>query len=193
MTTYWFSDFSSLFKSININPFMGQDKNFKYNSLTRLIVLITVISSILFNDNINEILIAGIISLSLSVIIYLSTYNSQETYKSQDTYISAAKAYKDATKIAEEQKYNLTIDSTPISEIIVKDYIQNVKNQVAIRHSPMDTEKLKGMSFLDGDKSPAIVTHKYLNPYDYVSHGDQVQTGTMKKFSSLLDKNLGSV
>ena len=187
MTTYWFSDFSSLFKSININPFMGQDKNFKYNSLTRLIVLITVISSILFNDNINEILIAGIISLSLSVIIYLSTYNSQETYN------SAAKSYEDATKIAEEQKYNLTIDSTPISEIIVKDYIQNVKNQVAIRHSPMDTEKLKGMSFLDGDKSPSVVTHKYLNPYDYVSHGDQVQTGTMKKFSSLLDKNLGSV
>lgn len=199
MTTYWFSDFSSLFKSININPFMGQDKNFKYNSLTRLIVLITVISSILFNDNINEILIAGIISLSLSVIIYLSTYNSQETYKSQEpyksqeTYNSAAKSYEDATKIAEEQKYNLTIDSTPISEIIVKDYIQNVKNQVAIRRSPMDTEKLKGMSFLDGDKSPSVVTHKYLNPYDYVSHGDQVQTGTIKKFSSLLDKNLSPV
>lgn len=182
MTNYWFSDFSSLFNSININPFVGGNKNFKYNSLTRLIVLVTVICSIIFNNNILEILLSGITSLSLSVIIYFLTYNSQET---------SVKSYDDTTKIISEQSQNLKIGSTPLSEKAVQDQKQNINNQVSRAYSPKDTELLKGRSFLDGDKSPSGVT--YIPPYDYVSHGDQVQTATMKKFSSLLDKNLGSV
>ena len=77
MTTYWLSDPCSIFNSFNINPFLGKDKNFKYNSLTRLIVLATIILSLTYEKNRIDILIAGGISLILSVIIYLTSYNSR--------------------------------------------------------------------------------------------------------------------
>ena len=69
MTTYWLSDFCSLFNSLNINPFSGDDKNFKFNSLTRLIIVVTIVSALLFNSHTSEIFLAGGISLFLSVII----------------------------------------------------------------------------------------------------------------------------
>ena len=191
MTNYWFSDFSSLFNSININPFVGGNKNFKYNSLTRLIVLVTVICSIIFNNNIGEILIAGFISLSLSVIIYLYTYNSQEPYNSQERATnSAANSYEGATKIISEQSQNLTTDSTQISEKIVQDYNQNVKNQVSISYSPVNTEKLKQIAFLEGDKSSNVVNYIPLKSYEYLQTGPKVQYGTTKRLLSLLEKNV---
>ena len=51
MTTYWISDPCSLFNSNNINPFVSDDKNFKFNSLTRLIIVVTLFSSLLFNSH----------------------------------------------------------------------------------------------------------------------------------------------
>ena len=186
MSTYWFSDFSSLFNSININPFAGSDKNFKYNSLTRLIILITIIGSIFLNENRNEILIAGITSVTFSVIIYLVTYNSQEMNTS-----SASKSYEDSSKILEEQGSNLKIASTPISEVIIKDNNQNIKNQISIGYKQMDTDKLKHTMFLEGDKSADISMHKYIKPYP-TPYGNQVETGTLKQFSGLIQKNLNT-
>jgi len=184
MSTYWFSDFSSLFKSININPFTGSDKNFKYNSLTRLIILVTIIGSIFFNENMNEILIAGIASIAISIIIYLITYNSQEAN-------NVSESYEVSSKILEEQASNLKIDSTPISEAIIKDYNQNVKNQISIGYNPMDTDKLKHAMFLEGDKSTDISMRKYINPYP-MPYGNQIETGTLKQFSGLNVKNIAT-
>ena len=44
MSTYWLSNFCSLF-SFNINPFYGKDRNERYNALTRLIILVTIIAN----------------------------------------------------------------------------------------------------------------------------------------------------
>ena len=80
MTTFWLSDICSLLNSININPFKGNDKNFQFNSLTRLIILITLIGAILFQDSSNYILLAGSTSVFLVIVIYMLTYNSSEIY-----------------------------------------------------------------------------------------------------------------
>ena len=84
MTSYWLSDICSLFNSYNINPFVGSDKNFKYNSLTRLILLLTIVLSLTYENNRFNILIAGGVSLILSIIIYLKTYNSKRKYEKKD-------------------------------------------------------------------------------------------------------------
>lgn len=76
MTTYWISDICVLITSLNINPFDGEDKNKKFNALTRLIIAITIIAAIFDKDNYENIILAGGISILLSVLIYLSTYNS---------------------------------------------------------------------------------------------------------------------
>jgi len=76
MTTYWISDICALFTSLNINPFGSKDKNKNFNALTRLIIAVTVATSIIDKNNFENIIIAGCISVLLSVLIYLSTYNS---------------------------------------------------------------------------------------------------------------------
>ena len=82
MSTYWLSDVCSLFSSFNLSPFSG-DKNERYNALTRLIIILTLIAFLVTQDE--NALIAGMISLILSVIIYIFTYNKNTTlYKKQD-------------------------------------------------------------------------------------------------------------
>ena len=76
MTSYWLSDPCSLKNSMNINPFISNDKNFNFNSLTRLIILVTLLSSILNVEISGQILAAGTISICLTLFIYLTTYNS---------------------------------------------------------------------------------------------------------------------
>ena len=80
MTTFWLSDFCSLLNSININPFVGEDKNFQFNSLTRLIILLTLLGALLSQESSNQIFLAGAISIFLIVVIYMLTYNSSELY-----------------------------------------------------------------------------------------------------------------
>ena len=50
MTSYWISDICVLFNSASINPFSGEDRNFRYNALTRLIILTTIVSAIFFKN-----------------------------------------------------------------------------------------------------------------------------------------------
>ena len=80
MTSYWISDICVLFNSFEINPFSGTDRNFRYNALTRLIILTTVLSAIFF-DNFKEIGMTGLISLLISVIIYFVSFNRDLNYE----------------------------------------------------------------------------------------------------------------
>ena len=68
MTSYWLSDYCTLFSSVNIIPFIGDSKNYQYNSLTRLIILVTFLSYLYTKDT--NVIIAGAISIVLTVIIY---------------------------------------------------------------------------------------------------------------------------
>ena len=75
MTSYWFSDRCSLLNSFNINPFTGEDKNYKYNSLTRLIIFTTLLFILLYPKFRIEIFLTGCVSIFLSIIIYINTFN----------------------------------------------------------------------------------------------------------------------
>jgi hypothetical protein len=77
-TTYWLSNICSLTNSANINPFVGNDKNFKFNSLTRLIIVVTIISLFIPGQDKISIFIAGVISIALTYIIYMTTHSSSE-------------------------------------------------------------------------------------------------------------------
>ncbi len=76
MTSYWLSNICSLTNSININPFSNGDRNFRFNSLTRLIILVTIGAALFLKQNQNEILLGGAISIFISVIIYMLTHSS---------------------------------------------------------------------------------------------------------------------
>lgn len=187
MTTYWLSDFCSLFNSTNINPFVGEDKNFKFNSLTRLIIVVTLICAVLFNSNSNEIFLGGAISIFLSVVIYMLTYNSAEM---SVEFNKDLKSYIDSQKILEQQQEDLKIGLSPAGAQIIKDYNVNVANQVTLDYTPPDTDKTKQMYFFEGNKMPSNVTKTVINPADYLSFGNQVTYGTAKQLHSLIGKNL---
>ena len=182
MTTYWLSDFCALFNSLNVNPLLGADKNFKFNSLTRLIILSTLVFSILFADNANEIFLAGGISLFLSVIIYMLTYNSADMSLGLNKEF---KLYEDSRQLMESKQGN---SKTGMS--IINDYNANVENQVTLDYSPPNTELKKGIYFLEGNKMPSKVIAENRIPSDYLSSGKQVPTGTTKQLHSLIGKNL---
>lgn len=187
MTTYWLSDFCSLFNSMNINPFSGEDKNFRFNSLTRLIILITVLCAVVFSDSSNEIFLAGGISLFLSVIIYMLTYNSAEMSISLDKKL---KGYLNSQKILEEKEENLKKGLSESGAEIIKDHRANVQNQVTLDYTPPNTDQKKTIYFFEGDKMPSNVTKVERDPKDYLSNGKQVLTGTTKQLHSLLKKDL---
>ncbi len=75
MVNYWYSDPCILFSSLNIFPFLGESQNDNYNSLTRLIILITIIATIFSGDYYLQVIALGISSIFLSVIIYDATHS----------------------------------------------------------------------------------------------------------------------
>jgi hypothetical protein len=74
---YWYSNPCSLFSSFNIIPFLDSDPNENYNSLSRLIIVITIGFAIFSKDDYLLVLGIGIISFLFSLVIYLSTANDQ--------------------------------------------------------------------------------------------------------------------
>lgn len=187
MTTYWLSNFCSLFNSSNINPFSGDDKNFKFNSLTRLIIVVTVVFAILFNSHANEIFLAGCISLFLSVIIYMLTYNSAEMSIELNKEL---KTYIQAQELIESQQENLKVGLSKMGGETIKDYNVNVENEVTLDYSPPNTQLKKSIYFFEGNKMPSQVVDTKREPSEYLSMGKQVPTGTVKQLHSLIGKNL---
>ena len=125
MTTYWLSDFCSLFNSLNINPFKGSDKNFKFNSLTRLIIFITSISAIIFNKLSEEIILSGLISICMTIIIYMISYNSAEMSISKEL-----NSYLKAAPLLESQQEINHRDITKLQEKIINDIDINNENLI---------------------------------------------------------------
>jgi len=78
---YWFSNPCALFNSFNIIPFLDSDPNESYNSLTRLIILFTIIFAIFSGDNYFLIIGIGITSVLISLIIYFSTANDKIVFR----------------------------------------------------------------------------------------------------------------
>ena len=187
MKTYWFSDFCSLFNSLNINPFVGTDKNFQFNSLTRLIIFMTFLCAILFQDSRNQIFLGGAISIFLSVIIYMLTYNSSEM---STRFTGELKSYIDSQKIIEDQDENLKIGLSKMGEVVLEDQKINVENEVTLDYVPRNTKNIKTVMFLEGNKMPSHITNEPRNPKDYISTGKQVTSGTTKQLHSLIGKNL---
>lgn len=187
MTTYWLSDFCSLFNSSNINPFIGEDKNYKFNSLTRLIIVVTVVFAILFNSNANEILLGGGISIFLSIIIYMLTYNSAEM---SIEFNNAHRSYERAQELIENQQENLQIGLSTMGAKTINDFNVNVKNQITLDYSPPNTELMQNRIFLNPSKMPSNVVETKRDPSQYLSFGKQVPTGTTKQLHSLIGKNL---
>jgi hypothetical protein len=72
---YWFSNPCALFGSFNIIPFLDSDPNENYNSLSRLIIVFTVVFAIFSGNDYLLILGIGILSFLASLIIYLNTAN----------------------------------------------------------------------------------------------------------------------
>tara|TARA_B100000287_G_C20671934_1_gene793721 strand:- start:1065 stop:1640 length:576 start_codon:yes stop_codon:yes gene_type:complete len=187
MTTYWLSDFCSLFNSLNINPFIGDDKNFQFNSLTRLIIFITFLCAILFQDSSNQIFLGGAISIFLSVVIYMLTYNSSEM---STRFTGELKSYIDSQKLIKDQKEDLKVGLSKMGEVVLEDQKINVENEVTLDYVPPNTKNIKTAMFLEGNKMPSHVTNEPRDPKDYISLGKQVTPGTAKQLHSLIGKNL---
>lgn len=178
MTTFWLTDYCALFSSYNIMPFYGDDKNFKYNSLTRLIILVTIASYLYYNDV--NVLYGGLISIFLTVAIYYYTLNTpvRENFINPET-----QEFKNPINIPNFNYEN-------IEKNIKKDEIVNVENQITLNNVKNNTDLLKGLYFLDGDKSKGI---KSADEEDYIQKpfnrfGDVVQNGVTKNLT-LLNKN----
>lgn len=89
MTTYWISNLCVLLKSYNIIPFEN-DINENFNSLARLIIFVTIVSILTFNETESDnILLLGSSFLILSVIVYFLVNRiyvnfSRDNYKTVD-------------------------------------------------------------------------------------------------------------
>lgn len=75
MTTYWLSDTCALLNSFNIIPFGNEDINEDYNSLTRLIILVTVVLAFIKPEEYVNILLTGVVSICITVIFYFMNFN----------------------------------------------------------------------------------------------------------------------
>lgn len=170
MTSYWLSDFCSLTNSFNIIPFFGKDKNFQYNSLTRLIILITVVSAFILPNDMVSIIISGILSVVISAFIYFLTFNKTGVEKLENTDVIMGNSEQGSKNIQ---------DSTV-----------NSVNLISTDYSHRDTENKKHAFMLEGDKMPDSIKPTKLNPSDLMSTGPTIEVGTVKSLSSLLDKNL---
>jgi len=164
MTSYWLSNFCSLFSSFNVIPFTTDDKNYQYNSLTRLIILVTVLGYI-YTQDIN-VLFSGLVSLTLSVVFYFFTFNTPGVENSIESY-----------KLEKE---------TPTDKITTSDELQNQMNQVSLDYTPPDTDdKRKHIYFLDGDQSKSKITKETINTSEFLPSGPRVINSITKNMTKL--------
>jgi len=141
MTSYWLSDICVLFHSLDVNPFSGPDKNFRYNALTRLIILVTAVSTIFFS-NYKEILLAGISSLTLSVVIYFLSFNKDMSYN------------KNFNKILESIEKEEFEKADDLEKIKLLDQLSNKKSMANITYKKgVDTDNLSKIFFIENGKS----------------------------------------
>lgn len=183
MTSYWVSDYCSLFNSFSINPLGDGDKNFQYNSLTRLIIVATIAASIGYPDQLTTIIGAGVFSLILSICIYFLTLNSSSAIEGRIIDPSGAQFSRD------EYSGGLT----QYGEEILNDYETNTKNSFLINHPKLDTDDLKNKHFMDGNKMPKMITKELVKPRDINEFAQQVMTGTVKQLNSMQNKNISPV
>lgn len=164
MTSYWLSNFCSLFSSVNIIPFTSDDKNYQYNSLTRLIILVTVLGYI-YTQDIN-VIYSGLVSLTLSVVFYFLTFNTPGAENSIENY-----------KLENE---------TSADKITTSDELQNQLNQVSLDYTPPDTDdKRKHIYFLEGDKSKSKITEETIDTSEFLPRGPRVMYSVTKNISKL--------
>lgn len=164
MTSYWLSNFCSLFSSVNINPFTSEDKNYQYNSLTRLIILVTILGYI-YTQDIN-VIYSGLVSLTLSVVFYFLTFNTPGPENSIENYKLENK--------------------TPADKIAESDELQNQMNQVSLDYIPPDTDdQRKHIYFLDGDHSKSKITKETIDTSVFLPSGPRVINSITKNMSKL--------
>ncbi len=79
MTTYWLNDPMVLFSCLQINPLNSNEtKVARYNALARITIITTIVLMIVYKSK--TILLAGILSLAVSTILFYSNKNtSRET------------------------------------------------------------------------------------------------------------------
>lgn len=188
MTTYWLSDFCALFNSLNINPFTGDSRNFRFNSLTRLIIVVTIIFAVIFNQSSNEIFLGGGISIFLSVIIYMLTYNSAEMATKE--FNKELNTYIESQKLSESRKETIEKELSETGKEIVNDAHANSQNEVTLDYSPPNTDLKKNIYFFEGNKMPSNVIPYKRDPSEYLTYGKQVTNGSTKQLHSLIGKNL---
>jgi hypothetical protein len=141
MTSYWLSDICVLFHSFEVNPFRGPDKNFRYNALTRLIILVTAVSTLFFN-NYKEILLAGISSLTLSVVIYFLSFNKDMAYN------------KNFNKVLESIEKTEFENADDLEKIKLLDQTANKKSMTNITYKRgIDTDNLSKIFFIENSTS----------------------------------------
>lgn len=164
MTSYWLSNFCSLFSSVNIIPFTSDDKNYQYNSLTRLIILVTILGYI-YTQDIN-VIYSGLVSLTLSVVFYFLTFNTLGVENSIENY-----------KLENE---------TPADKITRSDELQNQMNQVSLDYTPPDTyDQRKHIYFLDGDHSKSKITKEIIDASEFLPSGPKVVNSITKNITKL--------
>ena len=164
MTSYWLSNYCALFSSFNIIPFMGDNKNYQYNSLTRLIILMTLLGY-LYTLDIN-VIYSGVISLLISVIIYFVTFNVSNVEKSVE---------------------NPPIENkTPADKLTSSDDLQNQLNQISLDYTPPNTDdQRKHIYFLDGDQSSSKITNVDIDPSEFLPSGPRVVNAITKNLTKL--------
>tara|TARA_Y100001958_G_C21247959_1_gene580006 strand:+ start:1985 stop:2626 length:642 start_codon:yes stop_codon:yes gene_type:complete len=211
MSTYWLSDFCSLFMSFDINPFSKEPKNERYNALTRLIILVTLISALIFHKHQNNILLAGLASVVISLVLYLLTSNSSVSFKKEPSEFTKLKdyfgeeyeitknktsgsKYDEATKKLIEQYDNVIENGTPIGkEIFVDDYINSRAGMgVNDDYQSKRESDLSRSKFFIKYKVPefAVASQNMSNKPKTYNFNKTVQTGTLKQFNSLIKKDL---
>lgn len=164
MTSYWLSNFCALFSSLNVIPFAGEDKNYQYNSLTRLIILVTILGYIYTEDA--NVIFSGILSLTLTVVFYFVTFNKPSVENSIENY-----------KLEKKTPADITTE---------KDEIQNQINQITLDYSPPDTDDMrKHLYFLDGDVSKSKITDTVIDTSEFLPSGPKVVNSITKSLSKL--------
>ena len=164
MTSYWLTNFCSLFSSVNVIPFTSDDKNYQYNSLTRLIILVTILGYI-YTQDIN-VIYSGLISVTLSVVFYFLTFNAPSVENSIED-----------NKLEKE---------TPADKITTSDDLQNQINQVTLDYTPPDTDdQRKHIYFLEGDQSKTKITNETIDTSEFLPSGPRVINSITKNISKL--------
>ena len=218
MSTYWLSNFCSLF-SFNINPFQGGDRNERYNALTRLIILVTIIAYIVTQDQ--NVLLAGVISVIITVLIYLFTFNSKVSFKTIEDYAQKDNVlgyHGDIIKLpatsnisgsiepmnpdaAEDllrgQYDNAMENSTSIGKQLYRDDLINSRTGMALGFVPRNREDdAAQVYFMKGNQTPNFAKSVRDNPPHrdpdnyFPLPGKTIQTGTVKQFDSMMGRNL---